>query len=144
MDLICVFLPIYTFTLYEYNFFQMLKKYEIFSFQFIVDLCDWVDFFINILKLFCLYVLFYTHAHTKSLVWFDLFDFLKFMSNPKKRTLHLYQRVYLNTPSSYFGLIHEELAWCSSCVMDCDARTRGSIPGRTGVKTELDVHRNGQ
>ena len=32
-----------------------------------------------------------------------------------------------------------ELAWRSDSVMDCHATTRGSIPGKNGVFTELHV-----
>ena len=35
-----------------------------------------------------------------------------------------------------------ELAWHSSCVIDCHVMARGSIPGGNGVKTELHVLRN--
>ena len=38
----------------------------------------------------------------------------------------------------------QELAWRSSCVMDCHATTRGLITGEDGVKTELRVLRKGQ
>ena len=37
-----------------------------------------------------------------------------------------------------------ELAWHSGNVMDCHATTRGLIPGRNGVFTELHVLRKGQ
>ena len=47
-------------------------------------------------------------------------------------------------------LIHQylndrvELAWRSGCVLDCQATTRGSIPGGNSIKTELHVLRKGQ
>ena len=37
-----------------------------------------------------------------------------------------------------------KLAWRRGSVMDCHATARGSIPGGTGVKTELHVLRKGQ
>ena len=36
-----------------------------------------------------------------------------------------------------------ELAWRSSCVMDCHATAQGSIPGGNRVKTELHVFLQG-
>ena len=48
-------------------------------------------------------------------------------------------------PQSHVADQHgSELAWRSGSVMDCHATTRGSIPGRNGVKTELHVLRKGQ
>ena len=41
-------------------------------------------------------------------------------------------------------MTYVELAWLSSCVMDCDTTTRGSIPSGDGVKTELQVLCKGQ
>ena len=38
----------------------------------------------------------------------------------------------------------KELAWRNGSVMDCHAKTRGSIPGGNVVKTELYVLRKGE
>ena len=42
------------------------------------------------------------------------------------------------------GAFYMELAWHSGSVMDCHATARGSIPGGTGVFTELHVLCKGQ
>ena len=46
-----------------------------------------------------------------------------------------------NRTLRFFRFICINSVWRNGCVMDCHATTRGSIPGRDGVKTELHVLR---